>query len=64
MGSKCKAVPPVEKMYNTVCRMLVPEHILKDFEIYDARESKSRRVIEMREKEDRISAVGIYGCCT
>ena len=34
--------------------MLVPEHILKDFDIYDAQESKSRWVIEMREKEDRL----------
>jgi len=48
-------------MYETVSRMLVPEHILKDFEIYDAKESKSRWVIEMYEKEDRIpSALQSY----
>ena len=47
MGRKRKEAPPVEKMYDTISRMLVPEHILKDFEIYDAKESKSRWVIKM-----------------
>jgi hypothetical protein len=56
MGRKRKEVPPVEKMYDTVCRILVPEHILNDFEIYDAKESKERWVIEMREKSNRIPA--------
>ena len=32
----------------------MPAHILQDFDIYDAQESKSRWVIEMREKEGRI----------
>jgi hypothetical protein len=54
MGRKRKEVPPVEEMYATVSRMLVPEQILQDFEIYAAQESKSRWVIEMREKEGRI----------
>jgi hypothetical protein len=54
MGRKSKSAPPVEQLYATVNRMLVPEHILKDFEIYDAQESKRRWVIEMREKEGRI----------
>jgi hypothetical protein len=54
MGRKSKELPPVAQMYATVCRMLVPEHILQDFEIYDARESPGRWVIEMREKSDRI----------
>jgi hypothetical protein len=56
MGRKRKEIPPVERLYATVSRMLVPEHILKDFDIYDAKESKSRWVIEMREKEGRIPA--------
>ena len=34
--------------------MLVPEHILEHFEIWDAREHKDRWVIEMREKEGLI----------
>ena len=54
MGRKRKEAPPVEKMYDTISRMLVPEHILKDFEIYDAKESKSRWVIKMWEKEGGI----------
>ena len=54
MGQKRKEKPPVDQLYTTVSRMLVPEHILKDFDIYDARESKSRWVIYMYEKEDRI----------
>ncbi|MDR0207508.1 MAG: hypothetical protein LBI45_09675 [Bacteroidales bacterium] len=54
MGRKRKVAPPVEKLYDTISRMLVPEHILKDFCIYDAKESKSRWVIEMHEKEERI----------
>jgi len=56
MGRKRKETPPVEEMYKTVSRMLVPAHILQDFDIYDAKESKSRWVIEMREKEGRIPA--------
>jgi hypothetical protein len=34
--------------------MLVPSHILEDFEMWDAFESKERWVIEMREKEGRL----------
>ena len=54
MGRKKKERPPIEQMYNTISKMLVPEHILKDFDIYDAHEYKSRWVIEMREKENRM----------
>ena len=54
MGRKRKEAPPVEQLYDTVSRMLVPAHILKDFDIYDAKESKNRWVIDMYEKEDRI----------
>jgi hypothetical protein len=54
MGRKKKERPPVEQMYDTISKMLVPEHILKDFDIYDAQEYKPRWVIEMREKENRI----------
>ena len=56
MGRKRKSLPAVEQLYSTISRMLVPEHILKDFDIYDAQESKSRWVVEMREKEDRLPA--------
>jgi hypothetical protein len=61
MGRNRKEAPPVEKLYGTVSRMLVPAHILNDFEIYDAKETKNRWVIEMYEKEDRIpEALQIY----
>ena len=51
MGRKRKEVPPVEAMYAKIASILVPEHILRDFAIYDATENKSCWVIEMREKE-------------
>jgi hypothetical protein len=54
MGRKRKEVPPVEQMYETISRILVPENILNDFDIYDAQESKSRWVIDMHEKPNRI----------
>jgi len=57
MGRKRKEAHLVEKLYETVSRMLVPEHILHDFDIYDAKGSKSRWVIEMREKAGRLPAV-------
>jgi hypothetical protein len=64
MGRKCKEAPPLEALYATVSRMPVPEHVLKDFDIYDVRESKNRWVIEMREKEGRNPAAlqCLYGC--
>jgi hypothetical protein len=54
MGRKRKEIPSVEEMYDTISRMLVPDYILKDFDIYGAQESKDRWVIEMREKEGLI----------
>ena len=37
--------------------MLVPEHVLEHFDIWDAQEHKNRWVIEMREKEGFIADV-------
>ena len=54
MGIKRKEAPPLSELYATISRMLVPEQILQYFDIYDAQENKSRWIIEMREKEDRI----------
>ena len=51
MGRKRKELPQVEAMYAKIASILVPEHILRDFAIYDAKENKSYWVIEMREKE-------------
>jgi len=54
MGRKRKEKPPVESMYATISSILVPDYILKDFDIYGANESEKRWVIEMREKEGLI----------
>ena len=54
MGSKKKGFPPIAEMYDKVSSLLVPDYILKDFDIYDVHQQVSCCVIEMYEKEDRI----------
>ena len=54
MGRKRKEKPDVLSLNRTISRMLVPDYIRSDFEIYGAKEHKERWVIEMREKEGRI----------
>ena len=54
MGQKKKSRPSTDTLFETVSRMLVPEFILEDFEIYGAREFPTCWVIELREKENRI----------
>ena len=54
MGRKRIEKPPIELMYSKISSILVSESILKDFDIYDAQESSTRWIIEMREKDDRI----------
>jgi len=54
MGQKKKQRPSVDDLLCTVSRMLVPEYILEDFDIYGAQEYPDRWVIELREKEGRI----------
>jgi hypothetical protein len=54
MGRKKKERPSVENLFSTVSKMLVPVHILEDFEIYGANETKAEWTIELREKEHRI----------
>ena len=51
MGRKKLERPSIESLFSTVSNMLVPEHILKHFDIWDAHEHKNRWVIVMREKE-------------
>jgi len=51
MGRKKLSRQSVDSLFSTVSSMLVPEHILAYFEIWDAHEYKERWVIEMREKE-------------
>jgi hypothetical protein len=51
MGRKKLERPNVDSLFSTISTMLVPEHVLAYFEIWDAHEHKTRWVIEMREKE-------------
>ena len=54
MGRKKIERPSADSLLSTVSRMLVPEDILKDFDIYGSKESPSHWMIELREKEKRI----------
>jgi hypothetical protein len=54
MGRKRKEKPSIESLYATISSILVPDYILKDFDIYGAVESKKCWEIEMREKEGMI----------
>ena len=51
MGRKKLERQSIETIFSSVSRMLVPEHVLEHFDIWDAQEHKNRWVIEMREKE-------------
>ena len=51
MGRKRIEQPCIESLYSTISSILVPDYILKDFDIYGAQESKTCWVIDMREKE-------------
>ena len=54
MGQKKKVRPSTDTLFDTVSRMLVPDYILVNFEIYGANEFLSCWVIELREKEGLI----------
>lgn len=54
MGRKRISRPTAESVNASISKMLVPEFILANFEIYGAQEFKERWVIEMREKEGLI----------
>jgi hypothetical protein len=54
MGRKAKERPSIDGLFSTAMTMLVPSHILENFEMWGAQESQERWVIEMREKSDRI----------
>jgi hypothetical protein len=51
MGRKRLERPSTDSLFLTVSSMLVPAHVLEHFEIWDAKEYKDRRIIEMRERE-------------
>ncbi len=42
------------ELYSIISKMLVPENILRDFEISDVKELKENWEIELKEKPDRI----------
>ena len=46
--------PNLDNLFSRVSSMLVPSHVLEDFEIWDAHEHSERWVIELREKEGKI----------
>ena len=54
MGQKKKLRPSTYTLFTTVSRMLVPDYILVNFDIYGANEFPTCWVIELREKEDLI----------
>jgi len=51
MGQKRKIRPSTDTLFETVSRMLVPDYILENFDIYGANEFPTCWVIELREKE-------------
>ena len=54
MGRKKLSPKSIETLYTTISKMLVPNYILENFDIWDAEEQSNRWVIEMREKTGRI----------
>lgn len=54
MGQKKKQRPSTDSLFESVSRMLVPEYILVDFDIFGANEYPTCWTIELREKESRI----------
>jgi len=54
MGRKKLSPQSKDSLYSIISKMLVPYHILENFDIWDAKEHSNRWVIEMREKTGRI----------
>lgn len=54
MGRKVKSFKSKEELYDQLSTMLVPENILKDFEITDTQEYKDYWQIELHEKDNKI----------
>lgn len=55
MGRKKIERPPIDELFSSISKMLVPENILDNFDIYGATQYKDYWEIEMREKEDLFS---------
>jgi len=52
--SKRKEKPSTEELSSSLSSMLVPDYLLKDFDIYSTQESNESWTIELREKPERI----------
>ncbi len=52
MGRKKIERPSIDSLFLVISKMLVPENILDNFDIYGATQFKDYWEIEMREKED------------
>jgi hypothetical protein len=54
MGRKRKERPSVDALFESISRMLVPEYILENFDIYGAEESTTNWIIDLYEREGNI----------
>ena len=54
MGRKKIERPSIDDLFLSISKMLVPENILENFDIYGTEQLKDYWEIEMREKEDLI----------
>lgn len=54
MGQNKKERPSTDTLFDSVSRMLVPDYLLLNFDIYGVKEFPSSWVIELREKENFI----------
>ena len=56
MQRKPKGIKTESELFSLVSRMFVPENILRDFDISEAKEFKENWEIELKEKQDRVPA--------
>ncbi len=54
MGRSRKVGKPQSEIFASISKILVPENILKDFDISDVKEEQEYWELEMLEKEDRM----------
>jgi len=59
MGRKKLDRPSIDSLFITVSQMLVPEHVLEHFDIWDAHEHKDRWVNEYVESECKKLGIAI-----
>ncbi len=54
MGRPRKQRKSTEELFSSISKMIVPEFILKDFQVIDVKNLKNEWVVELEEKQDRI----------